>query len=144
MSETTTGLIGEYICAASILALGWRVSMAQQDRVDMVAWQGDTFLRIQTKTANLLYNKDGRTSARHHFQLGHGCKTKLLPTIDPDTGSYPYDICCLVSPNARQCLYLPVTEIRQRSMRLPKEAFAPQTEIESWHKAVDTILGMRR
>ena len=137
MSETTTGLIGEYIAAAAILAQGWRVSMAQQDRVDMVAWNGQEFLRIQAKTASLLGNKDGR-SPRHHFNLGHGCKTKHLPTKDD------YDVLCLVSPNSRRCLFLPVTSVRQYSMRLPASRFTEAAETDSWDKTVDHVLEMRR
>jgi hypothetical protein len=92
MSETTIGLIGEYLAAAAILGLGWRVSMAQQDRVDLVAWnETHDFIRVQAKTANLLGDKDGR-SPRHHFQMGHGCKTKHLPKPSD------YDVLCLVSP----------------------------------------------
>ena len=137
MSETTTGLIGEYIAAAAILGRGWRVSMAQQDRVDLVAWKDDTFIRVQAKTASLLSAACGR-SPRHHFQLGHGCKTKHLPK------PRDYDVCCLVSPNARRCLFVPVTSIRQRSMRLPPSRFTLEAEIESWDKAVAVILEMRR
>jgi hypothetical protein len=137
MSETTTGLIGEYIAAAAILAQGWRVSMAQQDRVDMVAWNGQEFLRVQAKTASLLGNQDGR-SPRHHFQLGHGCKAKHLPTKDD------YDVLCLVSPNARRVLFMPVTSVRQYSMRLPASRFTEAAENDSWDKAVDHVLEMRR
>ena len=137
MSETTTGLIGEYIAAAAILAQGWRVSMAQQDRVDMVAWNGQEFLRVQAKTASLLGNQDGR-SPRHHFQLGHGCKAKHLPTKDD------YDVLCLVSPNARRVLFMPVTSVRQYSMRLPASRFTEAAEVDSWDKAVDYVLEMRR
>jgi len=137
MSETTTGLIGEYIAAAAILAQGWRVSMAQQDRVDMVAWNGQEFLRIQAKAASLLGNQDGR-SPRHHFNLGHGCKTKHLPTKDD------YDVLCLVSPDARRCLFLPVTSVRQYSMRLPASRFTEAAETDSWDKTVDHVLEMRR
>ena len=137
MSETTTGLIGEYIAAAAILAQGWRVSMAQQDRVDMVAWNGQEFLRVQAKAASLLGNQDGQ-SPRHHFNLGHGCKTKHLPTKDD------YDVLCLVSPNSRRCLFMPVTSVRQYSLRLPASRFTEAAEIDSWDKTVDHVLEMRR
>lgn len=136
MSETTTGLIGEYIAAAAILGLGWRVSMAQQDRVDMVAWQNDTFIRVQAKTASLLSAKDGR-SPRHHFQLGHGCKTKHLPKPDD------FDVLCLISPNARRALFMS-HPICQRSMRVSPTRFTPEAEAESWDKAVAVVLEMRR
>ena len=139
MSETTTGLIGEYIAAAAILSLGWRVSMAQQDRVDMVAWRdNEVYIRVQAKTASLLGNKDGR-SPRHHFQLGHVCKAKHLPTKDD------YDVLCLVSPNARRVLFMPVTSVRQYSLRLQPSRFEiPDGEAESWDKAVAVVMETRR
>ena len=49
MSQTTTGLIGEYIAAGVVLSLGWRVSMCQQDKVDLVAWKEDEYIRIQVR-----------------------------------------------------------------------------------------------
>lgn len=136
MSETTTGLIGEYIAAAAILNLGWRVSMAQQDRVDLVAWKNETaFIRVQVKTASLLSN-NGR-AARHHFQLGHGCKTKHLPKPSD------YDVLCLISPDARRALFMP-HPICQRSMRVSPSRFTPEAEIESWDKAIAVVSEMRR
>ena len=138
MSETTTGLVGEYIAAAAILSLGWRVSMAQQDRVDLVAWRdNEIFIRVQAKAANLLGYKDGR-SPRHHFQLGHGCKTKHLPTKDD------YDVLCLVSPNARRVLFMPVTSIRQYTLRVQPSRFTPEAETDSWDKAVAVVMETRR
>ena len=137
MNETTTGLIGEYIAAAAILGLGWRVSMAQQDRVDMVAWYGQDFIRVQAKTASLLGYKIGR-SPRHHFQLGHGSKTKKLPTQDD------YDVLCLVSPDARRALFMPVTAIRQYTLRVQPSRFTPEAESDSWDKAVAIVMETRR
>ena len=52
VAETTKGLIGEYICATSLLELGWKVSMAQQDSVDLIAWKDDQYLRVQVKSAS--------------------------------------------------------------------------------------------
>ena len=137
MSETTTGLAGEYTAAVAILGLGWRVSMAQQDKVDMVAWDGQFYVRVQAKAANLLGDKDGR-SPRHHFNLGHGSKKKKLPSKDD------YDVLCLVSPNTRRCLFMPVTAVRQYSLRLRGSVFTASAEADSWAKTIDTILEMRR
>lgn len=55
--ETTKGLIGEYICASALLELGWKVSMAQQDSVDLLAWKDDQYLRVQVKSASLRLEK---------------------------------------------------------------------------------------
>ena len=137
MSETTTGLIGEFLAAAAILAQGWRVSMAQQDKIDMVAWDGQNWVRVQAKAASLLGDKDGR-SPRHHFQMGHGCKTKHLPKKED------YDVLCLVSPDARRCLFLPVTSVRQYSMRLSPTRFTEDAERDSWAKTLAVVLEMRK
>lgn len=137
MSETTTGLIGEHVAMAALLSFpGWKATHCPMDRIDVLAFYDQTFVRVQVKTAHLLSN-NGR-SARHHFQLGHGCKTKHLPTIKD------YDVLCLVSPNARRALFMPVTAVRQRSMRVSPSRFTPETEAESWDKAVAVILEMRR
>jgi len=91
MSETLKGLEGEYIALAAITAMGWKATHCPMDRIDVLAFLDQIFLRIQVKTASLLGNKDGR-SPRHHFQMGHGCKAKHLPTRED------YDVLCLVSP----------------------------------------------
>ena len=36
ISHTATGLMGEYVAAAAILQFGFKVSLAQQDKVDAV------------------------------------------------------------------------------------------------------------
>ena len=133
----TLGLIGEHIAAAAILSLNWRVAMAQQTAIDLVAFQDETILRIQVKASNPCL-PTRRRSPSCHFQLGHGCKAKHLPTKDD------YDVLCLVSPNARRVLFMPVTSVRQYSMRLPASRFTEDAENDSWDKAVDHVLEMRR
>jgi hypothetical protein len=137
MSETLKGLEGEYIALAAITSMGWKATHCPMDRIDALAFLDQTFLRCQIKTASLLSDKD-RRSARHHFQLGHGSKAKYLPKKED------YDVLCLVSPNARRCLFLPITAVRQYSMRLSPTRFTEDAERESWHKAVDYILEMKK
>jgi len=131
-------LEGEYIALAAITAMGWKATHCPMDRIDVLAFDNtQNFLRIQVKTASLLGNKDGR-SPRHHFQMGHGCKAKHLPTRDD------YDVLCLVSPNARRCIFIEVGAVRQYSLRLSPTRFTEDAERESWDKAVDYVLEMRR
>ena len=138
MSETLKGLEGEYIALAAITAMGWKATHCPMDRIDVLAFDNtQNFLRIQVKTASLLGNKDGR-SPRHHFQMGHGCKAKHLPTRED------YDVLCLVSPNARRCIFIEVGAVQQFSMRLSPTRFTEAAERESWDKAVDYVLEMRR
>lgn len=137
MSETLKGLEGEYVALAAITAMGWKATHCPMDRIDVLAFLDQTFLRIQVKTASLLGNKDGR-SPRHHFQMGHGCKAKHLPTKED------YDVLCLVSPDARRCLFLPVTSVRQYSMRLSATRFTEDAERDSWAKTLAVVLEMRK
>jgi hypothetical protein len=137
MSETLKGLEGEYVALAAITAMGWKATHCPMDRIDVLAFLDQTFLRVQVKTASLLGNKDGR-SPRHHFQMGHGCKAKHLPTRED------YDVLCLVSPNARRCIFIEVGAVQQFSMRLSPTRFTEAAERESWDKAVDYVLEMRR
>ena len=137
MSETLKGLEGEYVALAAITAMGWKATHCPMDRIDVLAFLDQTFLRCQIKTASLLSNKDGR-SARHHFQLGHGSKAKHLPKKED------YDVLCLVSPNARRCLFLPITAVRQYSMRVSPTRFTEDAERDSWAKTLAVVLEMRR
>jgi len=137
MSQTTTGLTGEYFAAGVVLSLGWRVSMCQQDKVDLLAWKEDEYLRIQVKTAQLSGEKDGRTSV-YHFQFGSGRKNKILP-VKGD-----YDLLCLVGYQHRKALFMPVTEVLQYSKRLPPKLFdAPKAELYSFNKALAAVRASR-
>jgi hypothetical protein len=49
ISQTESGLAGEYIAAASVIARGWRVALAQQDSVDLVAWHPETSAVIPSR-----------------------------------------------------------------------------------------------
>lgn len=135
--SVTLGLIGEHIAAACILSLGWRVSMCQQNSIDLLAFDNDTFLRIQCK-ASMPYVSNRRRSPSCHFQLGLGGK-KRCATIED------YDIVALVQPQSRLCLFMPVTSVLQyKTKRVSPSRFTAENEADSWHKAVDSILEMRQ
>ena len=129
--------MGEHIALSAIYSMGWKATHCPMDRIDALAFSDQTFLRCQIKTASLALSGHHK-SARHHFQLGHGCKTKHLPTKDD------YDVLCLVSPNARRCLFLPITAVRQYSMRLSPTRFTEDAERDSWDKTLAVVLEMRR
>ena len=137
MSQTTTGLIGEYFAAGVVLSLGWRVSMCQQDKVDLLAWKNDEYLRIQVKTAQLSGEADGRTPV-YHLQFGSGRQNKVLPTRED------YDLLCLVGYQHRKALFMPVTEVLQYSKRMSPKLFdAPKAELYSFNKALAAIRALR-
>jgi len=137
MSQTTTGLIGEYLAAGIMLSLGWRVSMCQQDKVDLLAWKDDEYIRIQVKTAQLSGEKDARTPV-YHFQFGSGQKNKVLPS------EKDYDILCLVGYQHRKALFLPIAQVQQYSKRMSPQLFdAPKAELHSFNKAIAAVRAAR-
>ena len=134
LSQTTSGLAGEYIAAASVLARGWRVALAQQDAVDLVAWHPETgdMMRIQVKACQA-----SRQGAAHrhrvHFQTGLGGK-KRLPTLAD------FDILAMVSTEQRVVWYLPVTSVNTKKYTRPISFFeTPDIESDSWAQAVEII-----
>jgi len=134
LSQTESGLAGEYIAAASVLARGWRVAMAQQDAVDLVAWHPETgqMLRIQVKACQASRQGAGHRK-RVHFQTGLGGK-KRMPTLAD------YDILAMVSTEQRVVYYLPVTSINVKKYTRPTSFFeTPDIESDSWAQAVEII-----
>lgn len=134
LTQTESGLAGEYIAAASVLARGWRVALAQQDAVDLVAWHPETgqMLRIQVKACQASRQGSGHTH-RVHFQTGLGGK-KRLPTLSD------FDILAMVSTEQRVVWYLPVTSVNTKKFTKPTSFFeTPNLESESWAKAVEII-----
>lgn len=139
ISHTATGLMGEYIAAAAVLQFGFRVSMAQQDKVDLVCWSDDNeFYRVQVKTSHLV-TKDRRRSPVYHFQLGSGCKTKRLPS------ETDYDLLCFVGAEHRRTLWMPVRSVQQYTKRVSPKLFdAPEAERASFFKAIEIVREVRR
>ena len=135
-SATTTGLMGEYITAAIILGLGWRVSHAQQDAVDLVAWLDGVFIRVQVKSAHLRKQKDHRPV--YQFQNGSGRVKKTLPTLDK------MDIIAHCAIDARKVHFQAACCVNQYSQRRPPGWFEkPDIEADSWQRAVAIIMETR-
>ena len=131
--STTIGLIGEYQAAAIVLSLGWRVSMCQQDKVDLLAWKDDEFIRIQVKTASLLLQK-GKRLPCYHFQFGHGRQNKVIGSVKD------YDILCCVGYDHRKALFLPVQQVQQKTKSLSPQLFdEPKAELHSFNKALAAV-----
>jgi hypothetical protein len=130
ITATTTGLIGEHIAAASILSMGWRVGMAQQDSVDLLAWNNNTYVRVQVKSASPYeYNKGG-----YQFQLGSGSKSKKLPSTQL------FDMIALVAVDQRRVKYLATEQVQQFTKRCTRRWFEDlENEIDSFNYAIEII-----
>lgn len=139
ISHTAIGLMGEYVAASAALQFGFRVSMAQQDRVDLVCWSDDNeFYRVQVKTSHLVKNERNRSPV-YHFQLGSGCKAKHLP-CEKD-----YDLLCLVGAEHRRTLWMPVWSVRQYTKRVQAKLLdEAEAERASFFKAIEIVREMRR
>lgn len=133
LSQTASGLAGEYICAASIIARGWRVAMSAQDAVDIICWHPETsdMLRVQVKACQA--SRQQSKKSRVSFNLGLG-GTKRLPTLSD------YDILACVSSEQRTVYYLPVTDVQVKKLNKPASFFeTPDLESDSWARAVEII-----
>jgi len=131
-------MMGEYIAAAAIIELGWRVSPAQQDSVDLVAWDedGGTFMRIQVKSSRLRYEKYHRPC--YQFQNAAGSKKKTLPTLKQ------FDILAHCAIDHRKVHFQAACCVNQYTQRRPTSWFEQQDiEAESWQRAVQIIMETR-
>ena len=137
LTHTTYGLIGEHIAAASILAQGWRVAMAQMDGVDLVAWNIDTMERLLIQVKSGQASIHGRRKVQFQTAMGgikqpNGTKRKRLPT------SVDFDILALVSSEQRAVFFMSVTEIKQQKITKSVDFFEnPNLETESWKASVE-------
>ena len=133
LAATTTGSLGEYITAAAILSLGWKVALAPQDHLDLVAFNDNTFLRIQVKTSWPKIERRGG----YQFQNGSGSKKKLLT---PEK----YDILAHCAADKRRCHFYASSSINQLTKRYRSQHFDdPTLELESWTKAVEFVKNSR-
>ena len=133
LSQTASGLAGEHICAASIIARGWRVAMSAQDAVDIICWHPQTseMLRVQVKACQA--SRQQAKKSRLSFNLGLG-GTKRLPTLAD------YDILACVSSEQRTVWFLPVTDVQVKKLNKPCTFFeTPDLESDSWARAVEII-----
>jgi hypothetical protein len=140
ITQTASGLAGEHIAAASVLGRGWRVSMSQQDAVDLIAWHPDTgqMLRIQVKSCQASRQGPGHRDRRVHFQTGLGGR-KRLPSIKD------YDILACVSADQRAVWYIPVVSINTKKYTRPCSFFEdPHLESDSWANCLKVLADVRR
>lgn len=143
MSETTTGLIGEYLAAAAVLSqTGWAYAPAQQDKIDGVAiskTNNEVYL-CQVKTSSLRSDKGSRTPG-YHFQLTSGSH-KALPHNTKE--HCDYDILVLCAAQQRSCLFFHISQIRQFTKRLPPSVFTQEAERDSFVRAIEIAREMGR
>lgn len=138
VSATSTGLAGEYIAAAMLLSLGYRVALASQDRVDLVCWHPDDgqILRVQVKSAtlNIGYGRTFGRSANYHFQLATGARKERLPNVKD------FDLIVLVGIDHRRCIAFATEQVQQATKRVIAKRFDnPQVEYETMAKAIEII-----
>lgn len=132
LTNTTIGLIGEHVAASALLTHGLRVGMAQQDKVDLVAWDEDRFYRVQVKAAQLNTKPNRQPSYQH--QLGAGSKSKILPTVKD------YDIIALVGVHHRRCIFYATEQVRQYTKRTLSKLYESETiERDSLEKALQIV-----
>ena len=129
-SATTTGLQGEFITLAAILDLGWKAGHAPMDGVDVIAWSGNDFMRVQVKSARLRKQRD-RGALTYHHQLGSGRTKKIRPD------QRVYDILARVAIDQRRVFFVAACGGNKLSERRSPEFYAQHDlEESSWLRAV--------
>ena len=132
-AATTTGLQGEYIALAAILDLGWKAGHAPMDGVDVIAWQGNDFMRVQVKSARLRKQRD-RGALTYHHQLGSGRDKKTRPD------QRVYDILARVAIDQRRVYFAAASSINKLSERRSPEFYDKYgLEESSWQRAVEIV-----
>ena len=131
LSNSTAGLVAEYLAAAAILQRGWGVALASQDSVDLVAWNKDTGQRflVQVKSCQLSRGNKYRLE----FNLTIGGEKRLPRRSD-------FDIMALVSVEQRSVFFLTVSSINVKRMnRTPAFFENPDIESDSWQKTIEEL-----
>jgi len=133
ITNTTVGLAGEYLTAAALLQLGYKVALAQQDKIDLVAFDDfGAFYTIQVKSARL--SQQTGHSRGYQFQLGSGSKSKRRP--DP----LDYDILATCAVDQRRVFFQACCAVKQTTQRRSPAFFErPDIEADSWAKAVEIV-----
>ena len=108
------------------------MALAQQDKIDLLAFLDGEFFRVQVKSARI-YQQTGH-SRGYQFQLGSGSKTKLKP--DP----LAYDILATCAVDQRRVHFQACCTVKQTTQRR-SPAFFERHDIEadSWAKAVEIV-----
>lgn len=131
LSNSTAGLVAEYIAAASILQQNWGVALASQDSVDLVAWSKETGQRFLVQVKSCQFSRGNRY--RLEFNLTIGGDKRLPNRLD-------FDIMALVSVEQRTVFFLPVTSIKAKRMNRTPEFFErPDIEADSWQKTIEEL-----
>jgi len=133
--STKTGAAGEFIVCSSILKLNgdWKVVHTPQDRIDVIAFDYTTFLRISVKTSSI-QRRSGTHRRGYHFQNCSGSKKKTMPN------PREIDIVAHCFLDDRKVAYYATEEISRTTQRRPLGfADSPSIEQDTWDKAVQIV-----
>ena len=134
ITPTATGLVGEHIAAAVIIReTGFQTALCQQDKVDLLAWQDDFFVRVQVKSATIR-QRNRNSKPGYQFQTGSGSRKKILPNPKD------IDVVCFVAIDNRRCLFMAAEQVQFYTRRFSEKYFDnPAMEAESWEKSIRIV-----
>lgn len=118
------------------MELGWRVSLAQQDKIDILTWQDDEYIRIQVRSSTI--RTGDRRKPHYGFHNTFGSKEKHFPKITD------YDIVCYVAIELRKCIFKSIQEIDSKKIRVKPEEFKKENiEFLTFEKSLETFRNRR-
>jgi len=125
---SASGRVGEYIASAAIESLGWRVTLAPTDAIDLIAMRDGRILRVQVKASNTLPRAKERDCLKYS-------------TIRKAGGTVPkcVDIFAFVDLQQRRARF--ARPCGRRLVTLHPEDFSAQAEGETWAQICAEIHG---
>jgi hypothetical protein len=124
----SVGRIGEHIASAAIESLGWRVTLAPTDAIDLIAMRDGRIMRVQVKASNLCAGA-GRTP-RLQFLLLPPSHAELPKCID---------IFAYVDLQQRRARF--ARPCGRRKVTLYPRDFGPDIEVETWAQVCAELYG---
>lgn len=128
LASCAKGRIGEYIAAAAIENMGWRVMLAPIEHVDLIAVKGPHTIRVQVKSA-FPANEQRR---RPRYQFKNGGRFEVCDPVNVDA-------LALVAVDLRIARFTLLP--RQRMVTVHPELFTPDEEQSTWRAVCEEITG---
>lgn len=127
LSTTVKGRIGEYIAAAAIEGQGWQTSLAPMEDIDLLAFSGNRFLRVQVKAASPLNSRKGANDKSYAFFLNPKSEDRASRI----------DLYAFVALDQRRVTFAPAKNLSGRTKRISPRNFG--SEEQSFAAAVNEI-----
>lgn len=128
-SSSAIGRAGEFLTAASLESMGWRVSLSSVEHIDLLAISTTRILRVQVKST-------AQRNSRNHYAF-----TLRSTTARANIQAAEVDIVALAMLDTRQVFYLPAAGLPKCIVLNKTQLNTVDLERTSWASAIDPLSG---